>query len=78
MRAGQAVEVRSGLLTAGYKVFHCFHHLVESGSGETITSIVVAAVFFDLVARKAVPLPELARHAAQRLIHALPPAAPSR
>lgn len=78
MRVGQAVEVRSGLLNAGDKVFHFFHHLVDSGTGETITSIVVAAVFFDLVARKSVPLPEFARHAAQRLIHALPPTAPSR
>jgi acyl-CoA thioester hydrolase len=78
MRVGQAVEVRSGLLNAGDKVFHFFHHLVDSSTGEAITSIVVAAVFFDLVARKSVPLPEFVRHAAQRLIHALPPAAPSR
>ena len=56
MRVGQAVEVRSGLLNAGDKVFHFFHHLVDSSTGEAITSIVVAAVFFDLVARKSVPI----------------------
>lgn len=78
MRVGQAVEVRSGLLSAGDKVFHFFHHLVDSGTGEAITSIVVAAVFFDLVARRSVPLPEFVRHAAQRWIDALPPASPSR
>lgn len=78
MRVGQAVDIRSGLLAAGDKVFHFFHHLVDAGTGETITSIVVAAVFFDLVARKSVPLPEFARSAAQRWIPALPPAVPSR
>lgn len=68
MRVGQVVETRSGMLDAGDKVFHFFHHLIDSSSGELITSIVVAALFFDLVARKSVAMPEPVRARAERLI----------
>lgn len=71
MRVGQAVEVRSGVLAAGEKVFHFFHRLIDSASGEVLTSIVVAALFFDLDARKSVPIPDAVRSAAQLLV-ALP------
>jgi len=68
MRAGQAVEMRSGLLDAGDKVYHVFHYLVDSSTGEVITSIVVAALFFDLAARKAVAIPDAVRGEMARLI----------
>lgn len=67
MRAGQAVEMRSGLLDAGDKVYHVFHYLVDSSTGEVITSILVAALFFDLAARKAVPIPDAVRGEMARL-----------
>ena len=68
MRVGQAVEIRSGLLDMGEKVFHFFHHLVDSSSAAPITSIVVAALFFDLVARKSVPVPDFVRREGQILL----------
>lgn len=68
MRLGQAVETRSGVLDAGEKVFHFFHHLIDSATGDVITSIVVAALFFDLVTRKSVPMPEAVRSAARQLM----------
>lgn len=68
MRVGQAVEIRSGVLDAGEKVFHFFHHLIDSATGDTITSIVVAALFFDLVTRKSMPMPEAVGSAARHLM----------
>jgi acyl-CoA thioester hydrolase len=56
MRAGQCVDIRSGLLAAGEKIFHVVHYVVDSVSGEIITSIVVTALFFDLTARKSVAI----------------------
>lgn len=72
LRSGQAIEMRSGLLDAGDKVFHVFHYIVDSSSGDIITSVVVAALFFDLSARKAVPLPAPIRDAMARWLAALP------
>lgn len=56
MRSGQGIDVRSGLLSAGEKIFHVVHYVVDTASGEIITSIVVTALFFDLKARKSVPI----------------------
>ncbi len=67
MVSGQAVEIRSGLLSVGPKVFHVIHHVLDAASHEVITSIVVAALFFDLAARKSVTI-----------AHALPGAAGGR
>jgi acyl-CoA thioester hydrolase len=68
LRAGTAVEVRSGVLAVGEKVYHIIHHVVDSNEGFIYTSIVVAALFFDLQRRKSVPMPASIRTAAQRLI----------
>ncbi len=56
MVSGQAVEIRSGLLSAGPKVFHVIHHVLDAASEEVITSIVVVALFFDLATRKSVTI----------------------
>lgn len=56
MRSGQGVDIRSGLLAAGEKIFHVVHYVVDAVSGEIITSIVVTALFFDLAARRTVPI----------------------
>jgi len=56
MRSGQGVDIRSGLLAAGEKIFHVVHYVVDAVSGEIITSIVVTALFFDLAARRSVPI----------------------
>lgn len=68
LRAGTAIEVRSGVLAVGEKVYHIVHHVVDSSEAVIYTSIVVAAIFFDLQRRKSVPIPASIRSAAERLI----------
>ena len=67
-RAGAAVEIRSGMLALSDKVYHLVHYVVDSASGEVITTILVAALFFDLAARRSVPMPAAVRAEAQRLL----------
>jgi acyl-CoA thioester hydrolase len=68
MRAGSAIEVRSGVLAVGEKVFHVVHHIVDASDGAALTTIVVAALFFDLKARKSMPMPAAIRAEATRLL----------
>jgi acyl-CoA thioester hydrolase len=68
MRAGTAVEIRSSMLALSDKVYHLVHYVLDSASGELITTIVVAALFFDLAARKSVAIPPAVRAEAHRLI----------
>ncbi|KPV21569.1 hypothetical protein APR48_37830 [Variovorax paradoxus] len=68
LRAGTGVEVRSGVLAAGEKLYHIVHHVVDSNDGSLYTTIVVVALFFDLKQRKSVPMPGAVRAAAERLI----------
>jgi acyl-CoA thioester hydrolase len=68
LRSGTAVEIRSGMLALSDKVYHLVHYILDSASGERITTIVVAALFFDLAARKSVPIPAAVRAEAQRLL----------
>jgi len=68
MRAGKAVEIHSGMLALSDKVYHLVHYVLDSASGELITTIVVAALFFDLASRKSVAIPPAVRAEANRLI----------
>ena len=68
LRSGTAVEIRSGMLALSDKVFHLVHYVLDSASGEVITTIVVAALFFDLTARKSVRMPAAVRAEAERLL----------
>jgi len=68
MRSGRAVDIRSRVLAVGDKVFHLVHYVLDAASGEVLTTIVVAALFFDLAARKAVPIPPAIRREADRLL----------
>lgn len=68
LRAGTAIEVRSGVLAAGEKLYHIVHHVVDANDGGLYTTIVVAALFFDLKQRKSVPMPAAVRAAVERLI----------
>ena len=56
------------MLALSDKVFHLVHYVLDSASGEVITTIVVAALFFDLAARKSVLMPAAIRAEAQRLL----------
>lgn len=68
LAAGTAIDVRSGVLAAGEKLYHIVHHVVDSNDGSLYTTIVVVALFFDLKQRKSVPMPGAVRAAAERLI----------
>ena len=68
LRAGKAVDIRSRVLAVGDKVFHLVHYILDAASGKVMTTIVVAALFFDLAARKSVPIPPAIRTEADRLL----------
>lgn len=68
LRAGKAVDIRSRMVAVGDKVFHLVHYVLDAASGEVLTTIVVAALFFDLAARKSVPIPPAIRTEADRLL----------
>ena len=68
MRAGHAIDVRSGMLAVGEKVFHVVHHIVDAADAKPLTTIVVAALFFDLEARKSIAMPSAIRAEARRLL----------
>lgn len=68
MRAATGIEVRSGMLAVGEKVFHIVHHIVDAADGALLTTIVVAALFFDLKARRSIVMPPAIRAEALRLL----------
>lgn len=68
LRSGKAADIRSRVLAVGDKVFHLVHYILDPDGGEVLTTIVVAALFFDLAARKSVPIPPAIRAEAQRLL----------
>lgn len=68
LRAGKAVDIRSRVLAVGDKVFHLVHYVIDCASGNVLTTIVVAGLFFDLAARKSVPIPAAIRTEADRLL----------
>jgi acyl-CoA thioester hydrolase len=57
LRGGQPIDIRSGVLELRGKLLRTYHHLIVAGQDEIATSFEVAFVFFDLTARKAVPIP---------------------
>lgn len=75
LRPGQAIDIRSGVLEVRGKVLRIFHHLLDAAQGEVATSIEVAVVFFDLAARKSVPMPQEARAGALALLEGSSPLA---
>lgn len=68
IHAGKALDIRSGVLAVGEKLFHVVHHIVDAADGKPLTTIVVAALFFDLAARKSVPIPPAIRAEALRVM----------
>jgi len=58
LRPGQTIDVHSGVLEVGRKVLRIYHHLIDFAQGEVATQMEVALVFFDLTARKSVPMPQ--------------------
>ncbi len=55
LRPGQTVEIRSGVVEVGRKVLRLFHHVIAEGEVAVVMELVI--VFFDLSARKSIPMP---------------------
>ncbi|MCM3562718.1 acyl-CoA thioesterase [Hydrogenophaga intermedia] len=68
VRSGKAVDIRSRMVAVADKIFHVVHYVLDAASGEVLTTIVVAGLFFDLAARKSVPIPPAIRTEAERLL----------
>jgi acyl-CoA thioester hydrolase len=68
LRAGQAIDVRSGVLAVGEKVIHVVHHIVDANEATPLTTIAVAALFFDLKTRKSIAMPAAIHAEATRLL----------
>jgi acyl-CoA thioester hydrolase len=58
LKPGDRVDMRSGVLEIRPKVLRIFHHVINVDSEEIATAIEIALVFFDLSARKSIPMPE--------------------
>ncbi|MBM3557614.1 MAG: thioesterase [Alphaproteobacteria bacterium] len=65
LRAGDMIHVRTGLVGLGNKSINFIHRLYNSLTGEVCCSIEIFAVVFDLQKRKAVPIPDAVRRAAE-------------
>jgi acyl-CoA thioester hydrolase len=68
MRAGDLVEIRSGILEIGEKVVRIFHEMRNSTGDWVAARTTILAVYFDTVLRKSVPLPEEVRKGMQALV----------
>ena len=62
-RAGDLIEVRSGLKAVGGKTFHMCHWMFDVESGRCAATSEAVAVSFDLTARKAIEIPPENREA---------------
>jgi acyl-CoA thioester hydrolase len=62
-RAGDLVEVRSGIVEVAEKTNRIVHWLLDPVSGESWCTAEVVAVTFDLVTRKTIPIPPAQRAA---------------
>lgn len=67
-RVGTAVDIRSGVLAIDARTYHCVHYLVDAATGAVLTTVTMVGALFDLQTRKAVPVPDELRAAAQKLM----------
>jgi acyl-CoA thioester hydrolase len=64
-RAGDLLEVRSGIVEVGEKTNRIAHWLFDPVSGDAWCTAEAVAVTFDLVTRKTIPIPDAQRAALQ-------------
>ena len=57
LRAGDVLEVRSGVIEVKEKVLRFYHEMREALSGETAATAVLTAVHIDTDRRRACPMP---------------------
>lgn len=62
-RAGDLLEVRSGVVEIGEKTNRLCHWMLDPVSGEAWCTTEAVAVTFDLITRKTIPIPESRRKA---------------
>jgi acyl-CoA thioester hydrolase len=60
-RAGDLIEIRSGVVDVAEKTNRLVHWLLDPVSGDAWCTAEVVAVTFDLVTRKTIPIPEARR-----------------
>ncbi len=68
LSAGDSIVVRSAMHDVGRKVYRFFHHLCDVDTGEVVTTLEVAGLFFDKSTRKSFDLPPEIRARAEGLL----------
>lgn len=67
-RVDDTIELRSGLSALGSKTLQITHHMFDLESGDCLASSQAVVVWFDLVARKAMVLPDEMREQLARKV----------
>jgi len=68
LRAGDVIEIRSGVLELGNKTMRITHEMRHFTGGWVAARTTILATYFDTIARKSTPLPDLVREKAQTLM----------
>jgi acyl-CoA thioester hydrolase len=68
LRAGDVIEIRSGVLELGAKTMRITHEMRHMVGDWAAARTTIVATYFDTVARKSVPLPDMVREKAQTLL----------
>jgi len=68
LRAGDVIEIHSGVLELGNKTMRITHEMRHFTGGWVAARTTILATYFDTIARKSTPLPDLVREKAQTLM----------
>jgi len=68
LRAGDVIEIRSGVLELGNKTMRITHEMRHFTGGWVAARTTILATYFDTIARKSTPLPDPVREKAQTLM----------
>ena len=67
--AGSLLHIASELRELGRKSIRFTHTMCDSSNGEVVATTELVGVYFDLIGRASVDLPDLVREAAKKLEH---------
>jgi acyl-CoA thioester hydrolase len=68
LRAGDVIEIHSGVLELGNKTMRITHEMRHFTGGWVAARTTILATYFDTIARKSTPLPDMVRAKAQALM----------
>jgi acyl-CoA thioester hydrolase len=68
LRAGDVIEIRTGILELGNKTIRFVHEMRHFTGGWMAARTTIVATYFDTVARKSTALPEMVREKARTLL----------